>query len=269
MGLHAIIPPTGKQSVPHKRQNVLGKCQLNRRHGGPPEPIPTGEPATSVPHPRSSSGSQKRTGLLAAELSVPRFCWLQPSSWPSSCQLLLLPPWHWLLFNLPLSPSLASLSCSKLPMRVFALATVKTEAYPGLQGESSPLQSPVGGEAKEEEGKVEDGEVGSWCIPRHFRKDGERCWEEVMSGARSCTSFTFKASVRACTHMCVDRKGERETVKQKKKETLTKGGREKIQRKAEHTFSLKHDLFPTAFQRLTKISETTPPKSANSLATKY
>ena len=182
---------------------------------------------------------------------------------------LLLPPWHWLLFNLPLSPSPASLSCSKLPMRVFALATVKTEAYPGLQGESSPLRSPVGGEAKEEEGKVEDGEVGSWCIPRHFRKDGERCWEEVMSGARSCTSFTFKASVRACTHMCVDRKGERETVKQKKKETLTKGGREKIQRKAEHTFSLKHGLFPTAFQRLTKISETTPPKSANSLATKY
>ena len=36
-------------------------------------------------------------------------------------------------------------------MRVFALATVKTEAYPGLQGESSPLRSPVGGEAKEEE----------------------------------------------------------------------------------------------------------------------
>ena len=35
MGLHAIIPPTGKQSVPLKRQNVLGKCQLNRRHGGP------------------------------------------------------------------------------------------------------------------------------------------------------------------------------------------------------------------------------------------
>lgn len=55
-----------------------------------------------------------------------------------------------------------------------------------------------------------------------------------MSGARSCTSFTFKASVRACTHVCVDRKGERETVRQKKKETLTKGGREKIQRRSTH-----------------------------------
>lgn len=35
MGLHAIIPPTGKQSVPHKRRDVLGKCQLSRRRSGP------------------------------------------------------------------------------------------------------------------------------------------------------------------------------------------------------------------------------------------
>ena len=37
-----------------------------------------------------------------------------------------------------------------------------TSILPGKShGESSPLRSPVGGEAKEEEGKVEDGEVGS------------------------------------------------------------------------------------------------------------
>ena len=68
-----------------------------------------------------------------------------------------------------------------------------------------------------------------------------------MSGARSCTSFTFKASVRACTHVCVDRKGERETVRQKKKETLTKGGREKIQRRSTH-FLWNTTSFPLLFK---------------------
>ena len=64
-------------------------------------------------------------------------------------------------------------------MRVFALATVKTEAYPGLQGESSPLQSPVGGEAKEEEGKVGGGDE----LQR--RKGGGGSSSPVESGAGS------------------------------------------------------------------------------------
>lgn len=67
---------------------------------------------------------------------------------------------------------------------------------------------------------------------RHFRKDGERCRGGLMLGARSCNLFTFKDSVR----VWIDR--ESETIRQEKKETPTKGGRETIWRERRDTHFL-------------------------------
>ena len=53
-----------------------------------------------------------------------------------------------------------------------------------------------------------------------------------MLGARSCNLFTFKDSVR----VWIDR--ESETIRQEKKETPTKGGRETIWRERRDTHFL-------------------------------
>ena len=99
MGLHAIIPPTGKQSVPHKRQDVLGKCQLNRWRGGPQDPyqqesqpllchIP-GHPQA----PRRGLGSWPPNPLSRGSASY------SPAPDLSSCQLLATSPLTLALFQ--------------------------------------------------------------------------------------------------------------------------------------------------------------------------
>lgn len=110
-------------------QDALGKCQVDGRRGGPWDQYPIGEPATSVPSPRSSQalpGSMAGAGFPGCQV-------LCAKALPVSTKLLtnpLHPPLsalssHGFLPDLPVSLSLATESCGSLPTRVLILATWK------------------------------------------------------------------------------------------------------------------------------------------------
>lgn len=153
MEAHGVILHKGRQSVPHRKQGVPGKYQLNGRRGGPRDQYPVGEPANSVPHPWSGQVLWGGLRSPATESFVPRLCQLQPSSRPTGCQLLT---------SFLLTMALAGSASFSLPGSFWrgclSWPHAKTEADLGTRGEFSPLLSPVGGKAK--------GRKGRWKVGR-------------------------------------------------------------------------------------------------------